>query len=165
MSHTRVCVALTALAAAVLFASLSGGAHAAPQPELAKSNVDVPLRKVREELRESSQAMVRAAAAYTRAQQALPAARARTAAARARLASARAADVDAAQRLVAAESAVSRARRAAEIVSERLATHRAVLGTVARRMYQQGSLAQIGVVVQAESPADLSCGSSRSAQW
>jgi murein DD-endopeptidase MepM/ murein hydrolase activator NlpD len=114
------------------------------------------LQQLRNQLAESSSAMVAAGTALRRAQSALPGARQAAVRYRTLLDQARLREEAAAQRTGVAQTEVMLASRSTEETASLVAGQRARIGRLARAVYQHGgSIADISMLLDARSPADF----------
>ena len=171
MLARRVATGRARLAAPLLVAALAlalGGplpsSRAATQPgqdgQPRAGATDQELQKVidevREELAESSEAMVRAAADLRLAESALPGAKATAAHARVLLTAARKRQAAAAHQRGAAQVRLMLSSQDAEESAARVASQRARIGRLARAAYQGGgSLGDLSMLLEARSPSDF----------
>lgn len=117
---------------------------------------DAVVAEVRQELTESSEAMVRAAADLRRANRAVGMARKRAALAKAQLAQAQRREDAAAEKQHAAQSELMLATEAAEASAVQVTEQREQLGRVARAAYQQGgAMGSVAVLLDATSASDF----------
>jgi murein DD-endopeptidase MepM/ murein hydrolase activator NlpD len=155
------------LAAPLLVAALALGAgplpasHAAEQPGqgasgASEAELDKILDEVREELAESSEAMVRAAADLRLAESALPGAQETAAHARVLLVAARKRQEIAAHQRGAAQVRLMLSSQDAEESAALVESQRARIGRLARAAYQGGgSMGDLSMLLEARSPADF----------
>jgi len=121
-----------------------------------QADIDRVMRQVRDELAESSEAMVRAAADLRLAESALPGAQATADHARALLAQARRRADAAARARGAAQVRLMLSSQTAEESAAHVAEQRAEIGRLARAAYQGGgSLGDMSMLLEARSPADF----------
>ncbi|MCF2532272.1 M23 family metallopeptidase [Yinghuangia soli] len=146
---------LFALIAATGAAIGWGTAHADDDPRTAKTRVDGQVQDVRAHLEGSAQRLAAAETAYAEANARMPAAQAALAQARGKLDAARVKESDLRRRLEIAVEDEAAAQRQLLDVEASMAEMRDALGQVARRAYQQGALAQLSVIMEAETPAQL----------
>ena len=149
--------AAVALGTAPVPASHAAEGDPTPQQKSARdSELDEVLAQVREELAESSEAMVRAAADLRLAEAALPGAQETAAHARSLLASARRRQAQAARERGAAQVRLMLSTQDAEESAAQVAEQRARIGRLARAAYQGGgSLGDMSILLEARSPADF----------
>jgi murein DD-endopeptidase MepM/ murein hydrolase activator NlpD len=120
------------------------------------TDLDAILKQVREELAESSEAMVRAAADLRLAESALPGAQETAAHARQLLASAQRRQAEAARLRGAAQVRLMLTTREAEESAAAVEEQRERIGRIARAAYQGGgSLGEVSMLLEARSPADF----------
>jgi murein DD-endopeptidase MepM/ murein hydrolase activator NlpD len=139
--------------------------HAADQPGgsgsgqpggPSQADIDRVMRQVRDELAESSEAMVRAAADLRLAESALPGAQATADHARTLLAQARRRADAAARARGAAQVRLMLSSQTAEESAAQVAEQRAEIGRLARAAYQgAGSMGDMSMLLEARSPADF----------
>jgi len=121
-----------------------------------QADIDKVMRQVRDELAESSEAMVRAAADLRLAESALPGAQATADHARALLAQARRRADAAARARGAAQVRLMLSSQTAEESAAHVAEQRAEIGRLARAAYQGGgSIGDMSMLLEARSPADF----------
>ena len=121
-----------------------------------QAEIDRVVDQVRDELAESSEAMVRAAADLRLAESALPGAEATADHARALLAQARRRAAAAAKARGAAQVRLMLSSQTAEESAAHVAEQRAEIGRLARAAYQGGgSMGDISMLLDARSPADF----------
>lgn len=148
-------------AALLLAAALVAGLGPAPVSQAAEqpstqAEMDRIVDQVREELAESSEAMVRAAADLRLAESALPGAQETAAHARTLLAAARKRQAIAARQRGAAQVRLMLSAQDAEASAAEVAEQRARIGRLARAAYQGGgSLGNVSMLLEARSPADF----------
>jgi murein DD-endopeptidase MepM/ murein hydrolase activator NlpD len=120
------------------------------------TDLDAVLKQVREELAESSEAMVRAAADLRLADAALPGAQETAAHAARLLATAKRRQVEAAHLRAQAQVRLILSNQQAEASAEQVEEQQARLGRLARAAYQAGgSLGEVSMLLEARSPADF----------
>lgn len=121
-----------------------------------QGDLDAVLREVREELAESSEAMVRAAADLRLAEAALPAAQETAAHARALLATATRRQEEAARLRGEAQVRLMLGSQDAEQSAAEVQEQQARVGRLARAAYQGGgTMGEVSVLLEARSPADF----------
>ena len=121
-----------------------------------QADIDKVMDQVRDELAESSEAMVRAAADLRLAEAALPGAQATADHARALLAQARRRAAAAARARGAAQVRLMLSSQTAEESAAHVAEQRAEIGRLARAAYQGGgSMGDMSMLLEARSPADF----------
>jgi murein DD-endopeptidase MepM/ murein hydrolase activator NlpD len=120
------------------------------------TDLDAVLEQVREELAESSEAMVRAAADLRLAEAALPGAQQTAAHARDLLATAQRRQTEAARRRGEAQVRLMLTTQQAEESAAAVEEQRDRIGRIARAAYQGGgSLGEVSMLLEARSPADF----------
>jgi murein DD-endopeptidase MepM/ murein hydrolase activator NlpD len=125
------------------------------KPKDRKKKVDGQVRDIRTELDGSARRLATAEAAYAAAEQSLPAAQAVLEDARVRLDEARRHDGELKAKLDQALADEQRAARELADVGREMDSMHTTLGQVIRRSYQQGALAQLSAVIEAETPGDM----------
>ncbi len=120
------------------------------------TDLDDVLKQVREELAESSEAMVRAAADLRLAESALPGAQQTAAHAARLLATAKRRQEEAAHLRAQAQVRLILSNQQAEASADQVEEQQARLGRLARAAYQAGgSLGEVSMLLEARSPADF----------
>ncbi len=153
----------TALVSPLLAVALVGGAapatyaqSSAPSSTGVDTDLDAIIAQVRDELGESSEAMVRAAADLRLADAALPGARETAAHARALLATATRRQEETANLRGQAQVQLVLSTQEAEASAPAVAEQQTRIGRLAREAYQSsGSLSGLSVLLEARSPADF----------
>lgn len=153
-THSRR-LGLLALIAATAGAIGWGTAHADDDPREDKKRVDGEVHDVRVDLDGSASRLAAAETAYAEANTRMPAAQAALAEARRKLDAARVKDADTRRRLEIAVEDEAEAQAQLRDIESAMTEMRDALGQVARRAYQQGAMAQLSVIMQAETPAQL----------
>ncbi|MGH8969551.1 MAG: peptidoglycan DD-metalloendopeptidase family protein [Actinomycetes bacterium] len=151
LATAAVCVAALLAGPAPAGAHGHDGSPAARQRDAAEV-----LQQVRDELAESSEAMVAAAADLRLAERALPGAHRAAEHAREALAAARLRQQAASRRRAVAQARLMLASQDADATAALVDEQRARIGRLARAAYQGGGpLAQVSMVLEARSPADF----------
>jgi murein DD-endopeptidase MepM/ murein hydrolase activator NlpD len=146
-------VLVVSLMVASLVIGVLGSAQADQKSR--KRKVDRKVSQLRNDLEDTSQRVVAALRSLHRAESKLPAAQARVARVRGRLAAAQARDAMLADKL---QVAVAEVASAQQKIVETVATMDAakvLIGRIARSSYQQGSYAELAVVLDSESADDF----------
>jgi len=117
-----------------------------------KRAVDKRIAQLKGDLEDTSQRLVEAIHSLRRAESQLASAQAAVARLRGRLAAAQARDRMLAAQLDEAKAEVARAEKEIARTQARLAKTHTLIGLIARASYQQGSLAELAVVLNSESP-------------
>jgi murein DD-endopeptidase MepM/ murein hydrolase activator NlpD len=120
-----------------------------------KRAVDSAITDLRHELLETTRELRNAALALRGAEAKLPGAHAAVARVRGQLAAAQARDRALARKLRTAEEEVRRSRRSIRAAQQKIESTRSLIGRIARSSYQQGSYAELAVVLEADTPGDL----------
>jgi len=143
---------------AVVVLGLLGGlvsTAAADHERSRKRKVDRSIQDLRKDLGETSRELREAVEALTRAERKLPPARARVARVRGQLLAAQARDRLLGEQLQVATAEVARAEAQIEATLQDIAASEVLIGRIARSSYQDGSLAELAVVLEAESADDF----------
>jgi murein DD-endopeptidase MepM/ murein hydrolase activator NlpD len=131
-------------------------ARSAPGDRAAQQEVDQVLQEVRQELAESSEALLLATADLRRAERALPEARRTLSRLQDRAAAARTAERLASRRRAVAQTRLVQASREVEDQADLVAEQRARIGRLARAAYQSGgSIGDVSALLEARDPADF----------
>ena len=117
-----------------------------------KRAVDKKIAQLKGDLEDSSQQLEAAIHALSSAESKLTAAQGRVSRVRGRLAAAQARDLMLAGKLALAQAEVARAQKQISATEARIARTHTLIGLIARASYQQGSLAELAVVLNSESP-------------
>lgn len=144
-----------ALLAATAGAVCWGTAQADDDTQAEKKRVDSQVQDVRVQLDGAAARLAAAETAYAEANAGMPAAQAALADTRRNLDAARVRDADLRRRLEIAVEDEATAQQQLRDVEASMWSLRDSIGQVARRAYQQGSLAGLSVVVRSETPAQM----------
>ena len=117
-----------------------------------KHAVDKKIAQLKGDLEDSSQRLVAAIHALSSAESKLTAAQGRVSRLRGRLAAAQARDRMLAGKLALAEAEVQRAQKKIASTQAHLARTHTLIGLIARSSYQQGSLAELAVILNSQTP-------------
>jgi murein DD-endopeptidase MepM/ murein hydrolase activator NlpD len=120
-----------------------------------KRSVDKKIAQLKGDLEDTSQKLQAAIHALNGAEAKLATAQGKVARVRGRLAAAQTRDRMLAGKLALAQAEVDRAQKQIAATEARIDKTRDVIGSIARSSYQQGSLAEFAVVLNAESPDDF----------
>lgn len=153
-THSRR-IGFLALVAATAGAVCWGTAQADDDTQAEKKRVDSQVQDIRVQLDGAVARLAEAEAAYAEANAGMPAAQAALAETRRKLDAARVRDGDLRRRLEIAIEEEATAQRQLRDVEASMWSLRDSIGQVARRAYQQGSLAGLSVVVRSETPAQM----------
>lgn len=147
---------VVALAAGPVPATLADEGRGAATSAGVGTDIDAVLEQVRDELAESSEAMVRAAADLRLAEAALPGAQETAAHARALLATAQRRQQEAARLRGEAQVRLMLSTQDAEASAAEVEAQQARIGRMARAAYQGGgTLGDVSILLEARSPADF----------
>lgn len=120
-----------------------------------KRKVDNAIQDLRKDMDETSRELRAAVNALNRAERKLPPARARVARVHGKLLAAQARDRQLGEQLEVAKAEVARAEAQIETTLEEIAASEVLIGRIARSSYQEGGLAELAVVLEAESADDF----------
>jgi murein DD-endopeptidase MepM/ murein hydrolase activator NlpD len=142
------------LTIAIVVASLLLGVLSTAQADdkQRKRAVDKKVAQIKGDLEDSSQRLEAAIHELNGAQAKLEKAQALVASLRGRLAAAQARDQMLAGKLAVAQAEVSRAQQEIAVTRAHLAKTNMLIGSIARAAYQEGSLAELAVVLNSETP-------------
>lgn len=143
----------TALVVTALVLGVLGTAQA--DDKARKRKVDKRISSLRNDLESSSQRLEAAIHSLHRAESQLKAAQARVARVRGRLAAAQARDAALAEQLAVAVAEVQRAEKQIAQTEANIARTHELIGRIARSSYQQGSYAELAVVLNSDTPDDF----------
>ncbi|TWD82290.1 murein DD-endopeptidase MepM/ murein hydrolase activator NlpD [Kribbella amoyensis] len=130
-----------------------------PDPQAKKKQLDSQINQSKADLHESYDQLSKSVAAYNSAEAQYKAVQARYAAAQGKLAAAKAADVVAANKLKAAEQALTTAQGNVADGEKAIAEKTQLAGRAVRSAYQQqNSLVGLSIVLRGASPTDLATG-------
>src|SRR4051794_11882056 len=144
---------LVSLLIASLVLGMLGSAQADQKSK--KHKVDRRVAALRNDLENTSQRVEAAIRSLHRAERKLAPAQARVARVRGQLAAAQARDAMLADKLQVAEAEVARAEKKIARTVRTMKAARVLIGRIARSSYQQGSYAELAVVLNSQSPDDF----------